>query len=308
MDVERSHPALEGKPELISVTIALTRYREPDALLNSSLETIALQENVRARVFVLDQFFRASTGNFCRSLSSDRIAFEYHVIPARGCAHARNVAVDLCPTDILLWTDPDILLPPNWAYTLSSALVNNDCAVAGGPIAPRWQGRPRWYMKSNVMADHYALIDLGQENRKTDRIIGGSMGLNIRRLGPQACFDERLGRKDGTLLGGVDTEFCERVIRKGFAVYYVGGPRALHLVPKARMRLSWIMRKFYYGGISRGIRGGRPSAMRKKREMLDYGILCAFAPLYLVGFVKGALNGQRIERKEKFQERMSGSR
>jgi glucosyl-dolichyl phosphate glucuronosyltransferase len=308
MDVERSHPALEGKPELISVTIALTRYKEPDALLNSTLETIARQENVRARVFVLDQFSRASTENFCRRLSSDRIVFEYHVIPARGCAHARNIAVALCPTDILLWTDPDILLPPNWASTLCSALVENNCAVTGGSIAPRWQGRPRWYMKSNVMADHYSLLDLGQKNRKTDRIIGGSMGLNIRQLGPQACFDERLGRKGGTLLGGVDAEFCERIIREGRSVFYVGGAKALHQVPKARMRLSWIMRKFYYGGVSRGIRGGRPSAMRKKREMIDYGILCAFAPLYLVGFVKGALNGQRIERKVIFQERLSGSR
>jgi glycosyltransferase involved in cell wall biosynthesis len=275
---------------LFVITIALTRYNEPDALLQQCLKSIAAQESVRATVFVLDQKAHPETRVLCEALSSQNVIFEYRVIPARGCAHARNIAIGLCPTDILLWTDPDILLPPCWAGTLSRALLDGSCEIVGGKILPNWCVLPRWYIKSSVMADHYSLMDLGPGVRKTDRIIGGSMGFHVRRLGRHACFDERLGRKNGKFLGGVDTEFCERAIRHGFTVRYIGRPVALHQIPKSRMHLSWIIKKFYYGGFSRGFRGGRPSAMNKKRKIADYMVLGAFAPFYLFGLLNGMAN------------------
>jgi GT2 family glycosyltransferase len=227
--------------------------------------------------------------NLYQVLSSENIIFEYHIIPARGCAHARNIALRLCSTDILLWTDPDVLLAPDWACTLSRTLLNRGCAIVGGKILPRWVVSPRWYMKSNIMADHYSLIDLGPEDRETDRIIGGSMGINVGLLGREVFFDERLGRKDGTLLGGVDAEFCERALKKGFKIYYAGATTARHQIPESRMKLSWILNKFFYSGISRSLRGGRPSPMNKKREMADYVVLCFFVPLYLAGFLTGIM-------------------
>jgi GT2 family glycosyltransferase len=278
---------------LISVTIALTRYNEYDELLRQCLESIAAQEGVRARVLVLDQKEHSETMNLCEILSSENIIFEYHVIPARGCAHARNIAIRFCQTDILLWTDPDVLLEPNWAKTLGSALRERNLTVVGGKILPHWSKSPSWYMKTNVMADHYSLIDLGPEDRETERIIGGSMGIHVGLLEGKVFFDEQLGRKDGTLLGGVDAEFCQRAIRKGFTVRYVGRTTALHQIPESRMKLSWIARKFYYGGMSRGMRGGWPKAMNKKRAMTDYIVLGAFAPFYLFGLLKGKAKKQK---------------
>lgn len=188
---------------------------------------------------------------------------------------------------MLLWTDPDIVMAPDWAQTLGEALLEKDLALVGGKILPRWHGKPRWYMKTNVMADHYSLIDLGPEDRQTDRIIGGSMGIHVRLLREKAFFDENLGRKEGTLLGGVDTEFCQRIIQNGFNVYYIGRSTALHQITKDRMELKWIIRKFYYGGISRALRGGWPEAMNKTRTLADYMVLGAFAPFYLLGLIKG---------------------
>lgn len=270
-----------------TVTIALTRHNEPDELFVQCLTSIAAQENVRARILVLDQRERPAISAWCSTISSDRLAFECRVIPECGCAAARNAAIRLCRTDILLWTDPDVVLQPNWAYVLSGALLEPGRATAGGKIVPDWQGEPRWYMKANIMKDHYSLIDLGDGEKETDRIIGGSMGIHIGRLGAHAHFDERLGRQRGTLLGGVDAEFCDRVIREGWKVMYVGQTVALHQIPKTRMKVSWIAEKFFYGGISRGLRGGIPSPMNKDREPGDYAVLLFFAPFYLAGLLVG---------------------
>ena len=274
---------------MIFITIALTRYKEPDWLLNLTLESIARQREVIAKVHVLDQFFSQETKDFCIKFSSESIVFEYNVIPCQGCSHARNYAISLCQTDILLWTDPDVILKSNWAYYLSQTLVNKKCAIVGGKIIPLWYRIPRWYMKSNVMTDQYSLIDLGEGEKETDRIIGGSMGINVKQMKEEAYFDENLGRKNGTLLGGVDAEFCERAVQKGFKVYYTGKPVAHHQILESKMNLIWITKKFYYSGFSRAMRGGRPSAMNKKKAISDYVILGVFAAFYITGFLMGLL-------------------
>ena len=279
---------------MISINIALTRFKEPDWLLNLTLESIARQGEVRAKVHVLDQFFSQETEDLCKGLCSERIVFEYQVIPSHGCSYARNYAISLCQTDILLWTDPDVVLSSDWAHYLSQTLVNKKSAIVGGKIIPLWHRIPRWYMKSNVMTDQYSLIDLGEDQKETDRIIGGSMGINIKQMGQEAYFDENLGRKNGTLLGGVDAEFCERAIQKGFKVYYTGQTVSQHQILESRMNLIWIARKFYYSGFSRAIRGGRPSAMNKKRAIADYLVLGAFTPFYVTGFLMGLLEKRKM--------------
>lgn len=271
------------------MTIALTRYNEPDALLAQALESLAGQRDVRATVLVLDQALHQATQELCSRLSSERIVFEYTVIAPRGCSSARNTAIGLCRTDILLWTDPDVVLAPDWAACLSQTLLNTECAIVGGKLVPLWHGMPRWYMKTNVMTDNYSLIDLGPDEVKTVRIIGGSMGINLRRMGSEAYFDEKLGRQKGTLLGGVDAEFCERAVLKGMTVYYTGRTVARHQIVAARMSLGWMAKKFHYSGVSRALRGGRPSSMNKKRGIGDLILLGAFAPLYAAGYVRGLL-------------------
>lgn len=278
---------------MIFVTIALTRYKEPNWLLNLTLGSLARQRDVNAKVHLLDQSFHKETTDFCKSLCSENIVFEYQVIASKGISYARNVAISLCQTDSLLLTDPDVVLASDWAYCLSRTLMDKNCAIVGGKIIPRWEVRPRWYMKSNIMTDQYSLIDSGDAEKETDRIIGGSMGINIKQLGQQAYFNQNLGRRQGTLLGGTDAEFCERAIHNGFKVYYTGRTVAYHQILKSRMNLSWIVRKFYYSGFSRAIRGGRPSAMNKKRGTADYIVLGVFAPFYIIGLVIGLLKKRK---------------
>jgi glycosyltransferase involved in cell wall biosynthesis len=283
-----------------ALTIALTRHKEPDWLLNLALESVARQQEVRAKVHVLDQSFHKATKEFCEGLCSESVVFEYHVIPPKGCSYARNVAIRLCRTDILLWTDPDMVLASDWACCLSRTLMNKQCAIVGGKIIPRWHGSPGWYMRSNIMTDQYSLIDLGQGEIATNRVVGGSLGINLKQMGKDAYFDENLGRKDKTLLGGVDSEFCERAILKSFKVYYTGRTVAQHQILESRMNLNWISRKFYYSGLTRAIRGRRPSAMNKKWGIIDCVVLGGFAPSYMTGFLAGLL-------KKKGMSKPSGS-
>ena len=68
---------------MILITIALTRYNEPDWLLNLTLESIARQREVNAKVHVLDQSFHQETKYYCKGFRSESIVFEYQVIPSK---------------------------------------------------------------------------------------------------------------------------------------------------------------------------------------------------------------------------------
>jgi GT2 family glycosyltransferase len=146
------------------------------------------------------------------------------------------------------------------------------------------------------MTDQYSLIDYGPNEKEIDRVIGGSLGINTRQMGKEAYFDKNLGRRNGKLLGGIDSEFCERAIKKGFKVYYCGCTIAQHQILESRMTLSWSINKFYYSGYSRAIRGGRPSSMNKKREIVDCLVLGLFAIFYITGLFVGSLNRQNMEK------------
>jgi len=278
---------------MTSLTIALTRYKEPNAILWACLAALSRQTGVKGRVILMDQMDCRETRARCEFLSGESITFDYRVVAVTGCSEARNLAVGLCETEILLWTDPDILAAPDWARILSNVLMANQADIAGGKILPLWHAKPRWYVTTRVMADHYSLMDLGDDTRPVDRLIGGSLGMHIRRLGDQARFDPRLGRQGGTLLGGIDAEFCERALANGFRVNYVGRAVVHHQIPPERTTLSWMARKFYYGGLSRGLRGGRPRPMNQARTLSDYIVLTSFAPLYLAGL----WSAKRRERK-----------
>jgi len=269
----------------VSLTIALTRYKEPNTLLWDCMASLSTQTDVKARVILLDQMDCRETRVLCDALSGKSMTFDYRVVSVTGCSEARNLAVGLCETEILLWTDPDILAAPDWARILSDVLMANQADIVGGRILPRWHSPPRWYVTTRVMADHYSLMDLGGETRPVDRVIGGSLGMHLGRLGDHARFDLRLGRQSGTLLGGTDAEFCERAMARGFRVCYVGRAVVHHQIPPERVTLKWIARKFYYGGLSRGLRGGRPRPMTKTNKASDYAILTCFAPWYLAGLV-----------------------
>ena len=53
-----NNPTYNGQRNTILIAMALTRYNEPDWLLNLTLESLARQQEVIAKVFVLDQSFQ----------------------------------------------------------------------------------------------------------------------------------------------------------------------------------------------------------------------------------------------------------
>jgi glycosyltransferase involved in cell wall biosynthesis len=274
----------------INLTVTLTRYAEPNWLLAETLESLAKQQNIVATVLMLDQQDNPETAALCQTLTNEKITFDYHVIPAKSLSFARNEAIRLCQTDVLLYIDTDAIADPNWAKYLGEALSQSGVGIAGGKIIPKWHKSPSFIQKSQVVLDQYSMLDLGEYNVEVKKVVGASFGLNKKHLGDVAIFDENLGRRDGKLYSGEESKLCSDALKAGFKIMYVGSSVVQHQVLPERVKFSWIATRMFYQGIASAKRGGAPAPSNKGKytfwDMLALGFL---APFYLSGYLKSIL-------------------
>lgn len=273
---------------LLKTTITLTRYSEPNWLLLETLNALSAQVGVSAKVLVLDQKSDKLIEKACNNLSTENLEFVYQVIPAKSLSYARNVALSLCTTDVLLYIDTDALASNSWALELTKSLMKPNVALAGGKIIPLWHKKPSFIQKSNAVLDQYSMLDLGDLEIETHRVVGASFGINKSILKQNATFDEQLGRRHGKLYSGEESDLCKRASIRGFKIIYNGASVVKHQVLPERMAFKWIASRMYYQGMASAQRGGGPRPSNKGMlQSADYKALAALSPFYLIGYVKG---------------------
>tara|TARA_B100000700_G_scaffold221892_1_gene244373 strand:- start:103 stop:948 length:846 start_codon:yes stop_codon:yes gene_type:complete len=273
------------------VTITLTRYAEPNWLFLETLTSLSQQANISAHVLVLDQQDNEEVRSFCVNNSSSVIVLDYHVIPAKSLSFARNEAIRMCQTVLLLYIDTDAVADPNWAYELFVAMRQNKAAIAGGKIIPKWHKKPGLLQRSQVVLDQYSMLDLGDDTINVKKVIGANFAINKAKLAKLAYFDEGLGRQNGKLLGGEETKLCTDAREKGLSVIYVGKAAVYHQVMPERVNFKWISKRMYYGGYSRALRGGKPEPSNGGGLAgWDYVALIFLLPFYAFGFIRAKMD------------------
>ena len=270
------------------ISITLTRYNEQNELVAPCIKMLSKQKNIKAVVYFLDQKNDKDMMNLCKKLSNSNVKILYRNIPAKSLSYARNEGIRLCRTDVLLFIDCDAIPKINWAYELSKTFdVDKKIAIVGGKSVPKWLKKPRWYNKSNIAMEVYSLIDLSNKTIPTNKIVGVNFGLKKSLLGKEACFDENLGRRPGSLLGGEESDLCRRTLSKKLKVFYTPDAVVEHQIQLDRMSLYWLMRRFYYGGLGKAIMGGKPQTYCKKRNVYDKVLLPIIAVPYILGYNQG---------------------
>jgi glycosyltransferase involved in cell wall biosynthesis len=267
------------------LTITLTRHDEPDALVSGTLRCLARQQGVRAGIDFYDQQASPGLAGLCAELSTPALRFRAHPIGKTGLSRARNLALENCPTELLLYLDADARPRPGWAAALARALSGEGVAVAGSRILPDWEVRPLFPARSAIVREQYSLLDLGAEVFAIDRVIGAGFELDRSKLGAEARFDENLGRRDGALFGGEETDLCRRAIEAGFSVVYCGAAVVDHFVPAERITWRWLTRRFYYAGVNRAIAKGPPRPANRP-SLANILPLVPLLPVYLFGYLR----------------------
>jgi glycosyltransferase involved in cell wall biosynthesis len=272
----------------------MTRFREPNWLLWAALDALACQRDIRAEVLFLDQTPDAETEKRLTNLETGRVRFRYEPIPARSLSFARNEAIRRADNDVILYIDTDAIAEPDWAKALSRAQLEENAAVVGGRILPEWHKRPLWLARSSLVLDQYSIYELGTARLRVNRVVGASFGIQRALLGDDAYFDEGLGRRDGVLLGGEESDLCARAHRRGLSTVYEGRAMVRHHILPDRISYRWILNRLYYAGVARSLLGGLPNPSTPLK-LWDYAVLPVILPFYAAGYIRGKFPGTDAE-------------
>ena len=142
-----------------------------------------------------------------------------------------------------------------------AGLEAHDCDYVGGKVWPIWKGdQPAW-LPHGPSGGYWAVLAL-QDHGEEPREFGVNgmpwpLGINTaaRRETYEKVdlFDNRLGRKAGTLRNQAQREWHLRARAAGLHGFYVPDMIAHHVVDADRLKKPYFRRWFYWHGISRAI-------------------------------------------------------
>ena len=160
--------------------------------------------------------------------------------PKQGKPYALNRGIEESQGDILVFTDDDVIIGPQWIDSILKCFKQFDCDGAGGRVLPLYpKGTPRW-IKDNPhkMAGGVVICDLGLETKKFDENMGKLIGANFafKKSTLRECGNFRTDLYFGKIAVGEDTELIQRLLQKNKILYYCGEATVWHPVDLKRLK------------------------------------------------------------------------
>jgi glycosyltransferase involved in cell wall biosynthesis len=170
--------------------------------------------------------------------------------PMPGHSNARNRAIEHARGDLLVWTDDDVLVDPDWiAEYLKAAERFPEAGYFGGTVDPWFEtDPPRWVVRNlALIPGPFAVRQLGPEVRplaEKEQVFGANMAFRTDLL-KQFRFNPELGRKGTGMLSGDETDLIDRIKATGRSGVWVGPARVRHYIPADRLTAAYVWRFFH---------------------------------------------------------------
>ena len=185
------------------------------------------------------------------------VPLRYLYEPEQGRSAALNAGIKAASGEIIATTDDDVRVSPDWLNNAGIALQRFECDYLGGKALPIWSNaRPRWIPEGRSI--HWAviaLLDYGPEAIPLGDYVPIGVNMVFRRdaFDRAGLWDNRIGRKAGTLLGQEVREWCQRARAANLKGFYSPDLVIHHVIPGDRLTKKYFRRWFFWHGISRAI-------------------------------------------------------
>ncbi len=192
-----------------------------------------------------------------RAQQSFPVWLHYIFEPEQGRCAALNAGIRAAAGEIIVTTDDDVRVESDWLDRAAEGLERLGCDYVGGKVLPIWSApRPEWL--PNRGGRHWAviaLLDYGAEPKEFGSLapLGVNMAFRREAFERAGLWDNRVGRKAGTLLGQEVREWGLRARTAGLKGFYVPEMKVHHVIPADRLTKRYFRRWFYWHGISRAM-------------------------------------------------------
>ena len=243
-------------PMTFSVVIA-TYNRAVD--LRATLDSLAgLRPRGDWEVIVVDNNSTDATRQAVESAAARFPApLRYVFEREQGRSPALNAGIRLARGAIIVTTDDDVRVEPEWLDRAAEGLERLHCDYVGGRVLPIWGGKPPLWLpnRGGKQWAVIALLDYGPHPLEFGARVPLGVNMAFRReaFDRAGLLDPNTGRRAGTLLGQEVREWCMRARAAGLRGFYVPELAVRHIIPASRLRKAYFRRWFYWRGISRAM-------------------------------------------------------
>ncbi len=255
---ELPQPAQPPFAPIEKIDIAVCTWNRADLLKKTlnSIKRLIVPYQVKLRIIVVNNGSTDETAKVLQDFTIDEAFTKRHNIlildeSKQGHTYARNKAVEHLDSDLLIWTDDDVLLD---AFLLQKyvefADANKETAFFGGKIEPDFEETPEAWITENweKLQGCFATRDLGDESVAfaKDRLPYGANFAIRSSVQKQFLFDVKLGRRGQKVNGEDELEMMRRVLDAGFLGRWVPESKVLHFIDGSRMSELYV-REYFIG-------------------------------------------------------------
>jgi glycosyltransferase involved in cell wall biosynthesis len=227
------------------------------ATIGGCLESLAAQDLAcdRSSLLVIDDGSTDGTAVLVRQWQRDHPGLNCRLISQAqaGLSAARNAGLQNADAPIVAYIDDDAYACPGWLNGIWNAFqIFPSAGAVGGRVIVRWpQGKPPWWhddldevFNRFCPAEEPTTLDFPQLPYGCNFAVRREVAI---RLGG---FRTDLGRRNGTLLGGEETDLLLRVIEAGHQIAYWPDALVEHLAPPHRASRRYILKRAWNHGRS----------------------------------------------------------
>ena len=180
----------------------------------------------------------------------------------RGLSGARNTAIEMIDTDLVVFLDDDATPEPGWLDALLAAFDDESVMITGGAAIPRWPDGAKRPPSLPAAAGQRGELDwvvgCSYRGMPTTRapirnVMGCSMAFRTEIFTTAGLFGEDLGRVGKVPYGCEETELCirARMSHPGMQILFEPASLVRHRVSPDRLRWDYLWRRCYAEGISK---------------------------------------------------------
>jgi glycosyltransferase involved in cell wall biosynthesis len=242
-------------------SVVIPTFNRADELRGTLDNLATLRCDAAWEVIVVDN---NSTDDTRRVVEAAAAAFPVELVylfeAEQGRSAAMNAGIARARGQIIVTTDDDVRVEPDWLDRAGEALETLDCDYVGGKVLPLWGApRPAW------IPDHggkqwavIALLDYGDEpipffSRAHRAPLGVNMAFRREAFERAGGWDNSVGRRKGTLLGQEVREWMYRARAAGLRGFYAPAMTVRHVIQRDRLNKQYFRRWYYWNGISRAL-------------------------------------------------------
>jgi glycosyltransferase involved in cell wall biosynthesis len=185
---------------------------------------------MRPEILVVDNGSTDPTAEVVKPFSSGRIPARYLAEPVPGLSQARNAGVAGSQSEVILFTDDDVVPARDWLERMGGPLLRRECDGAVGRIELAGEVCRPW-MTSTQKAGLAAYDGPGDGRLQ---FVGANMAVHRSVFAQVPEFDTEIGA--GALGMFEDTLFSWQLAEAGFRLRYIAEASVTHYPDPSRLQ------------------------------------------------------------------------